>query len=121
VTVKYGAAIYRIQIENPHGVCRGIALVELDGRNLAADVGAPEPSSRPAEGELVSTSFAKSGGAELPAQKGPPTTGAGQTATVPGRLGQAVSDVPGEQQSSTGRSIPLTDDGQAHSVRVVMG
>jgi cyclic beta-1,2-glucan synthetase len=33
VTYRRGSTRYRIQVENPHGVCRGIASVEVDGRS----------------------------------------------------------------------------------------
>ncbi|MEZ4558783.1 MAG: hypothetical protein R2854_20515 [Caldilineaceae bacterium] len=34
VTLRYGRARYRIHMENPDGVCRGVAFVELDGVRL---------------------------------------------------------------------------------------
>jgi cyclic beta-1,2-glucan synthetase len=36
MTVKHGTARYEIRIENPHGVCRGVAGIELDGVRLPA-------------------------------------------------------------------------------------
>jgi cyclic beta-1,2-glucan synthetase len=37
IIYRRGAARYHIKVENPHGVCRGVAGVELDGK--------PQPSS----------------------------------------------------------------------------
>ena len=31
ITYTYGATLYDIRVENPSGVCRGVASVELDG------------------------------------------------------------------------------------------
>jgi cyclic beta-1,2-glucan synthetase len=31
MTVRFGAARYEIQVENPDGVCRGIVAVTVDG------------------------------------------------------------------------------------------
>ncbi|MDX2034971.1 MAG: hypothetical protein SF339_30120, partial [Blastocatellia bacterium] len=39
ITYKHGrrgATRYHIQVENPHGICRGIARLELDGKLLPA-------------------------------------------------------------------------------------
>jgi cyclic beta-1,2-glucan synthetase len=36
VTYRYGSARYRIAVENPHGVSRGIARASIDGREIAA-------------------------------------------------------------------------------------
>ena len=34
LTFRYHAAIYLIQVENPHGVTRGVGRIELDGRPI---------------------------------------------------------------------------------------
>ena len=35
VTYKHGSSRYRIAVENPHGVCRGIIRASLDGRDIS--------------------------------------------------------------------------------------
>ena len=37
LTYRHGTTRYDIAVENPHGVCRGIASLELDGRSLSKD------------------------------------------------------------------------------------
>jgi cyclic beta-1,2-glucan synthetase len=34
IVFRYRSARYEIAVENPHGVCRGVARVELDGKAL---------------------------------------------------------------------------------------
>ena len=41
VTFRYHAARYDIAVENPRGVCRGVALLELDGVALDDTTGIP--------------------------------------------------------------------------------
>jgi cyclic beta-1,2-glucan synthetase len=36
ITFKHGASRYQIAVENPRGVCRGIARAALDGRDIPA-------------------------------------------------------------------------------------
>ena len=36
IVFRHGSARYEIRIDNPHGVCQGVAQVELDGETLAA-------------------------------------------------------------------------------------
>lgn len=31
IRYRHGATLYHIKVENPHGVCRGIAALEFDG------------------------------------------------------------------------------------------
>jgi cyclic beta-1,2-glucan synthetase len=35
VTYKHGSSRYRIAVENPHAVCRGIIRASLDGRDIS--------------------------------------------------------------------------------------
>jgi len=37
VTWRHGRTVYRITVENPRGVCRGVSRLSLDGVALAAD------------------------------------------------------------------------------------
>ncbi len=37
IAYRHGETLYRITVENPKGVCRGVASVTLDGTPLAAD------------------------------------------------------------------------------------
>ncbi|HYP53937.1 MAG TPA: hypothetical protein VEQ42_10385, partial [Pyrinomonadaceae bacterium] len=37
INYRYGSAVYEIKVENPFGVSRGVASVELDGQLLEAD------------------------------------------------------------------------------------
>jgi cyclic beta-1,2-glucan synthetase len=37
ITYRRGSTTYRIKVENPHAVSRGVATVELDGRAQSAD------------------------------------------------------------------------------------
>ena len=32
ITYRHGTARYHIKVENPHGVCRGVASLEVDGQ-----------------------------------------------------------------------------------------
>jgi cyclic beta-1,2-glucan glucanotransferase len=43
ITYRHGSTVYRITVENPKGVCRGVSRVSLDGTGLPAD--APVPLS----------------------------------------------------------------------------
>jgi cellobiose phosphorylase len=43
IRYRHGSSLYRICVENPKGVCRGISRLELDGVRLAAE--APIPLS----------------------------------------------------------------------------
>ena len=36
IVFRHGSARYEILVDNPHGVCQGVAQVELDGETLAA-------------------------------------------------------------------------------------
>ena len=36
ITFKYGASRYEVTVENPQGVSRGVATIEVDGARLAA-------------------------------------------------------------------------------------
>jgi cyclic beta-1,2-glucan synthetase len=36
ITCRRGATYYSIKVENPHGVCRGVARLEIDGQNQSA-------------------------------------------------------------------------------------
>ncbi len=40
ITYRYGGSVYQIKVDNPHGVCRGVAEVKVDG-NIAD----PKPST----------------------------------------------------------------------------
>ena len=51
MTFRYGAARYEIRVENPRGITRGVAHVEVDGRVLAERDGRSSP--RGAEIPLV--------------------------------------------------------------------
>ena len=37
IRYRHGSSLYRIRVENPKGVCRGVSRRELDGAPLAAD------------------------------------------------------------------------------------
>ncbi|HEV8702916.1 MAG TPA: glucoamylase family protein [Candidatus Polarisedimenticolia bacterium] len=37
ITYRFGGAVYRITVENPQGVCRGVSLVSLDGAPLPGE------------------------------------------------------------------------------------
>lgn len=37
IQYRHGATLYHIKVENPHGVCRGIAALEFDGAAQATD------------------------------------------------------------------------------------
>jgi cyclic beta-1,2-glucan synthetase len=37
ITYRHGRSLYRIAVENPHGVCRGIARINLDGTPIAGE------------------------------------------------------------------------------------
>jgi cyclic beta-1,2-glucan synthetase len=41
IAYRHGAALYRITVENPNGVCRGVTSVSLDGTLLPADALVP--------------------------------------------------------------------------------
>ncbi len=41
ITYRYGDTLYRITVENPRGVCRGVSQVSLDGTPLARDAHVP--------------------------------------------------------------------------------
>jgi cyclic beta-1,2-glucan synthetase len=71
ITYRRGRATYHIKVENPHGVSRGVATVDLDGVRQADDeipliddgrfhevlvmLGEKAPVDRPAEPESEST------------------------------------------------------------------
>jgi hypothetical protein len=35
MTYRYGGALYRVTVENPEGVCRGVSRIVLDGAVLS--------------------------------------------------------------------------------------
>lgn len=37
IKYRYGTTVYHIVVENPHGACRGIGQVEVDGEALASE------------------------------------------------------------------------------------
>ena len=41
ITYRHGDALYRITVENPNGVCRGVSRLSLDGTPLPADALVP--------------------------------------------------------------------------------
>ena len=41
ITYRHGGAVYRISVENPNGVCRGVTRINLDGAVLAKDALVP--------------------------------------------------------------------------------
>jgi cyclic beta-1,2-glucan synthetase len=41
IAYRHGGALYRIAVENPDGVCRGVSSISLDGARLAADAPIP--------------------------------------------------------------------------------
>ncbi len=41
ITYRHGGAVYRIAVENPKGVCRGVSAISLDGNELAGEMAIP--------------------------------------------------------------------------------
>ena len=41
ITYRHGSSLYRIRVENPKGVCRGVSTVRLDGRRLSGEALVP--------------------------------------------------------------------------------
>jgi cyclic beta-1,2-glucan synthetase len=41
ITYRYGGALYRITVENPNGVCRGVSQMTLDGAALSSEARVP--------------------------------------------------------------------------------
>jgi cyclic beta-1,2-glucan synthetase len=41
IRYRHGGSLYRIRVENPKGVCRGVSRIELDGDLLALDALVP--------------------------------------------------------------------------------
>ncbi len=47
IVYRHGTARYRIEVENPNAVCRGVSSVRLDGTGLPADAPVPAVRRRP--------------------------------------------------------------------------
>ena len=140
VTVKHGGALYRIRVENPHGVSRGVARIEIDGRTAEGLEAPPSPAAAagavpapaismdegPRQGELFAPAVASQGstGPAAPggAPPGVPASSDGPAASpATNRIGQAVSEAPEGQPRASGPLIPLVDDGKEHRVVIVLG
>jgi cyclic beta-1,2-glucan synthetase len=93
IDFRYHSARYEIVVQNPEGVSRGVASIELDGAVLTG--GAPLVGA-------AGVGAARAGAA-----------GAGATARVGGVGAPAVM--------RGVAAIPLVDDGATHRVRVVLG
>jgi cyclic beta-1,2-glucan synthetase len=108
IDFRYHSARYEIVVQNPQGVSRGVASIELDGAVLTG--GAPLVGAAGVGGARVGAAGA--GAAVVGA--------AGGGAAIPG----ATARVAGVGAAAVTRgvaAIPLVDDGATHRVRVVLG
>jgi len=39
VTLRHGSTTYQVEVENPEGVCGGVARLRVDGREVAVEEG----------------------------------------------------------------------------------
>ncbi len=46
INYRYGSSRYEIKVENPYGVCCGVASIEIDGEPHAAGAGIPLQDDR---------------------------------------------------------------------------
>jgi cyclic beta-1,2-glucan synthetase len=100
IDFRYHSARYEIVVQNPEGVSRGVASIELDGAALPGGAAGAGAAGVAAGAGAAGAGAAGVGGAAIPGA----TAGVGATAVTRGVA-----------------AIPLVDDGATHRVRVILG